>query len=422
VTRSSSRPCLFEHPAPRVIYLGPFTPEHLAAARGLPRNPAAYNRMLRLAKALADSNHSVHVATTGICLAVKLTQNLFHRGKSMRIDGISVTALPALGIPLLGYLLEPLILTLWLLKQMLKDRPIAIVVYNATPAAAIAVLAPVLFGLKVVYEIEDVPVLKATAGSSRAERPRFFRNLSWLIASRVLINVAHSFIAPSSRLVTKLGLSPNARKRTLVIPGCMDVTATIPSIASLAVEKRPLRILFCGKLEAEHGYDLLLEAIELLAREPDFEQRFEFHVCGSSQAGHRHPERVLTPPNVQYHGFVSNDTYRQLLESCDVGLALQKASGTYRDSKTPSKAYEFLGSGKLLVATLVGDLSELFPHAAVLFEPESGEALARLLDAIPRNPHHFIQIAETGLCLARERYSLRASGRSLSSLIQNTCA
>jgi glycosyltransferase involved in cell wall biosynthesis len=120
---------------------------------------------------------------------------------------------------------------------------------------------------------------------------------------------------------------------------------------------------------------------------------------------------------VYYHGFLPDSGYQEVLARADVGLALQKSSGIFSETRTPSKAYEFLASGKLVIAMRVGDLEELYPDAAVCVENENASELAGLLRNIAATPDPFVVIANRGLEIARERYSFPAAARILTDLI-----
>ena len=373
--------------------------------------------MLRLAKALSFSGREVTILSTGICLNVGFYKNLWHRSAKLEIQGISVMLLPAIGAPLLGFLFEPAILAVWLFIRALVRKPAALMVYNATLASAVAVSLAWLLSIPVIYEVEDVPDWKTAANTTTAEKPRFFQHLTWLIASKIQMPLSRGVVVPSTRFLRALKLPPGKSDAARVISGCMDVTSESPRLRSYADGHRPLIVLFSGKLEAEHGYDLLLRAIHDMLANPDPSHSVEFHICGMPNRNATTFEPPPEHPAVKYHGFVTDAQYRQLLNDADIGLALQRPSGIFSQTKTPSKAYEFLASGKLVIAMRVGDLDELYPHSAICLENENPAELAALIQNIARNPECYIRVADRGLCTARDRYSYLAAGRTLSELI-----
>jgi glycosyltransferase involved in cell wall biosynthesis len=400
-----------------VLYLGPFNPEEVVRQRKLPaRNPAAYNRMFRLAKAMARAGSDVRIVSTGVSLRIGFFKRILHRRRNLVVEGVPVSVLAALGIPVLGFLAEPLFLTAWLCARFVFHRPCAMFVYNATVASALAVMLAALFRIPVIYEVEDVPTWAVATGANAAEKPRLFQNLSWLLAAKVQQPLCSRVLVPSRRFLNALHMEEDDSRLAVVISGCMEVEASTARIENYASGRRPLKVLFAGKLEAEHGYDLLLGAINELRREDESLAEFEFHICGLP----RKEDKQFSPPllpNVFYHGFVSDSRYKALLADCDIGLALQKSAGLFQQTRTPSKAYEFLGSGKLLIATNVGDLGDLFPHSAICLDSETPAQLAALLRNIARSPLNFVPVAQQGLHLARQQFSFQAVGQTLAAIV-----
>jgi glycosyltransferase involved in cell wall biosynthesis len=319
----------------------------------------------------------------------------------------------------LGFIAEPLLLLAWLLKRFVFHRPSAMLVYNATIASSLAVMLASLFRIPVIYEVEDVPTWAVATGAETTEKPRLFQNLSWLLAAKVQRPLCSRVLVPSRRFLGPLKLETVDKDLAVVISGCMDVEASAARIENYLSEPRSLKVLFAGKLEAEHGYDLLLGAIDELRREDESLSGFEFHICGLPKK----EDKQFEPPqfrNVFYHGFVTDSQYRELLADCDIGLALQKSAGLFQQTRTPSKAYEFLASGKLLIATNVGDLCDLFPHSAICLDSETPAQLAAILRNIARAPVDFVSVAQHGLDLAKQRFSLQAVGQTLAAIVNVT--
>ena len=95
---------------------------------------------------------------------------------------------------------------------------------------------------------------------------------------------------------------------------------------------------------------------------------------------------------------MTDNHYHELLNEADIGLALQMPSGIFSQTRTPSKAYEFLASGKLVIAMRVGDLDELYPHSAVCLENEKPAELAALIRDIAHSPET-MSGSPTGACV-----------------------
>ncbi len=324
--------------------------------------------------------------------------------------------MPAIATPVLASLLEPWILTLWLSVRMVKDPPSAVMVYNSTLPYVMAGAVARLFGVRVIYDVEDVPSLAAISLSQQRGIAHQIQQLSWVISAKLLTVLSGAIVVPSKRFIQELALSPQKAMTCVVVSGCVKVTEEMPRILDLPIERRPLSVLFVGIMESEHGFDLLLDAIRRLGADRGACEAIEFHLCGSFGAKFTSADIPLSN-NVHFHGYVSDQKYREILGRADVGLALQKSVGFYKNTRTPSKAYEFLAAGKLLIATGVGDLEELYPERAIKLDPETGECLADLLWSIARASDRYAVIAASGLNYARDRFSFAAVGKTLESLV-----
>jgi glycosyltransferase involved in cell wall biosynthesis len=401
-----------------ILYLGPFNPEAVVEERKLPfRNPAAFNRMSRLAHALASSGSTVTIVSSGVSLNIGFTGRFWHRAAKSKIGDVGFVLLPAVGLPVLGFLLEPFIISAWLVARVLKRRPAALMVYNATIASAFGVAVAAALRVPVIYEVEDVPDWQLLKNNATDEKSRRFQHLSWLIASKIQIPLSRGIVVPSKRFLRAMRIAAGKSRTARVLSGCMEVTTSEPALVTYSDSSRPLRVLFSGKLENEHGYDLLLGAIREILSNPDPRHPIEFHICGRPSRNSPNFELPPEHPSVHYHGFLPDSGYQQVLARADVGLALQKASGIFSETRTPSKAYEFLACGKLVIGMRVGDLDELYPESAVCLENESAAELAGLLKTIAANPQPFVVLANRGLETAREQYSYPAAARVLVGLI-----
>jgi glycosyltransferase involved in cell wall biosynthesis len=177
----------------------------------------------------------------------------------------------------------------------------------------------------------------------------------------------------------------------------------------------PMRVIFSGKLEDQHGIAALLGAIQLLD-EHKIVERFRFDVCGRGPRS-RDLEAYAAnarPELVRFHGFTSDADYRELLDQADVGLALQDPEGFYGTTKTPSKAFEFICHGKILVASDVGDLSKLPREFCHLCKPVCAYALFEILrNLATMDDAAIVQARRSASEHALIHYSQEVAGRNL---------
>ncbi|MGC4118198.1 MAG: glycosyltransferase [Myxococcales bacterium] len=259
----------------------------------------------------------------------------------------------------------------------------------------------------VVLDLEDVSVPRLEDWK-QGTRARPVQQLSGWMGMKALLALSDAVVVPTKRF---LRFVPTG-KRVEVVSGCMDARP-------LAHEGEcgVLHVLFAGKVEREHGSAVLAEALKALDASPAG-PRFRFDVCGGGKGLEelRAAAGALAHVSVAVHGFVDDIEYRRLLARADIALAIQDPSGRYSDLKTPSKAYEFMASGKAVVVSDVGDLAELPNETRHLLTPYSGEALAGLLASMTAD-----SVVETGAAAlrhAKNHWGIGENGRKILALFR----
>jgi len=180
--------------------------------------------------------------------------------------------------------------------------------------------------------------------------------------------------------------------------------------------------LFVGGYEIEHGLDVFVGALKLLRSDELLGRRFSIDCCGTRN----YPSdlRALSgsegKPEIRLHGFLSDEEYRNLLAESAVALVLQKGEGRHAYFKSPSKAYEFLAAGKLVIATNIGDLASLAGTCLVLLQHESAEELVRILEEIAEDPVKYGKIATAARDFSLRESSYAAVGLKLIAFLSDS--
>ena len=252
-------------------------------------------------------------------------------------------------------------------------------VYNFSPSFVVCCLAfRWLWKVRLVIDLEDVASVRlADWISDTGARPvQEFVNALCMRAELLLCDAV---IAPTRRFLSVISRTvPSA-----VVTGCFEDIAPLP-LLSERPGKRPLRVLMAGGLDAENGLDLFCEAAQRFSAQKGTPE-VEFHACGHLPAG------AVLPAAVVCHGALPAAEYRDLLTSADVCVSLQNPGGRWAGKRTPSKVYEFLAAGRLVVATNAGDFVDIAGEFLRLCEPYTVEKLVEILqdisghrDEIPR--------------------------------------
>jgi glycosyltransferase involved in cell wall biosynthesis len=263
-----------------------------------------------------------------------------------------------------------------------------------------------------VADLEDISVPKREDWVSKTETNRLQQVIFWLCL-KALGAVVTGNLLPTRRFL------PFVRKEVpaVIVHGSCCNERTTPALLDYQPGTRPLSVIFCGKLTSDHGFDLFTAAIRICNTGLGLRDRLAFHLTGGPETA---LDLVRNEPNVTCHGSVSDAEYCRVLEASDVGVSLQKSSGRYASFKTPSKAYEFLCFGKLVLSTNVGDLDELAGRCVVLVEPETPERIADLLREIVLEPGKYKAIVQNAIGYCANNLTPVSVGQRLMPLLKVT--
>jgi len=399
----------------RILYLGYFYPLDVVKSRGLPfQNIAGNNRMKRVTGALTSAGLRVHLASPGVCAACRFTGKLLHGAYRSFEDGVEILIAPAVGVPIVGALFEILLFPLWTFQLLHRVRFAGVVMYNYSPSLVIVAAALRVLGVPFIAQIEDVAMPSKSDWRVSSETRPVHQIMHWL-CMKLVTALSSGLIVPSRRFLPFLP----QKKPWLVLPGC--VADSEWSRADSGDLRGRIRVLFAGKYEREHGMDLLVAAITLL-RTSGIAGRYVFDCCGTAT----YPLELQSlgasngTPEVRLHGLLSDAQYRALLSEVDVALVLQKSDGRHAKLKSPSKAYEFLAAGKLVIATDVGDIWTHGADNLVLLQRESAEGLAETLEDIAGNPTKYEDIRRNSRDLSGREFTFRAVREKLVSFLSQS--
>ncbi len=402
----------------KILYFGHYyLPEIVSKRKLSTRNIAAYNRMKRFAEALEYNKISVHIVSPGVCMYCGFYKKIVHKEYRKNEGAINVTTIPAIGIPILGMLFEPFLLIAWTLRYVLHSKIRCVLIYNYSPSFLLLAGVLKLLGIRIFSQIEDISVPRVDDWK-RGSETRPFQQVILFVCMHLLVFLSDGTIVPTKRFLSIISRG----KKYLVVNGCVPFVETQKSVTLMRSPNDKIDVLFAGKYEREHGLDLLVEVINQLNTMPKLAERFIFHCCGTS----KYPEElsILSAQSnsltkIELHGFIDDNKYRELLDHIQIALVLQKSKGRHANFKTPSKAYEFLAAGKIVIATDIGDLSDLAPDKLVCLRDETAETLLSILSDIVMRPQRYESIAREALIFCTREYTYGNVGNKLLSFLLN---
>ena len=399
-----------------VLYVGQLLTDRIARERGLEaQNVAGSNRMARLARAMQVAGAQVNLVSAATSMRQRWTGSLCHRSRVLRVEGIPVLFAWSFGVPVIRSLVEPVAVLVGVLAVCKKHRPDIVVVYNYYPANLLAgVVAKWRYRAKMILEVEDVIVLRKSDWCFGGDA----RTIPVLILSLMLklgVAACDRVLVPARKFLR----TGRIAKKHIVVAGCISVESCEP-------RKDPgpdsaVRVLVSGFLAEEQGLPLVLGAVETLAVIRPPERTVEFVLCGFAEDEAslrcRVDDMQSRGVRIAYEGIASRTRYLELLKAANVCVAMQDPDGRFGDAKTPSKVYEYLAYGKVVVASNVGDLSEL-PKEIITICDYRLDVLVDRLWQIANNWEHWKQMGVLAAEFALREFSLRVTGERI---IRSVC-
>lgn len=131
-------------------------------------------------------------------------------------------------------------------------------------------------------------------------------------------------------------------------------------------------LLFSSTLDRQRGIEVLLEALQFTKE--DFSLvisgRGELEECATACKDQR----------VDYKGYVRYEEYQKLLEQADICINAQLAHAEFGNVSFPSKIYEYLSYGKLVVSSDVADAKSAIGDFCFIYEMDDPRKLAGCID------------------------------------------
>ena len=346
-----------------ILYLGNYLNERIVKERNLPTsNVAGTNRIQRLSEALS-LYYSIIVVSPGVSLRLKQNKSHFYlRSKWHHHNKVKIFFSQTVSVPYLSVFYSYVSYFFSLLILIRRTKTKKIIIYNFDPLFVFIVgfLRCFYWNIKITNNIEDISMPKISDFSNKSE-DRGLQQYIFYVCMKIIAFLSHAYIIPTKRFINYLPI----KKKILIITGCI-------SIKNKVVEKpkKKLEVLFSGKIEFEHGIDVFIAALKLI-EDSNYYDKININISGGGDKAQwlQREIRNFEKLKVQYHGFVSNTEYKKLLENSDVCVALQKDTGRHSQFKTPSKVYEYLGNSKIVIATNVGDLSEISEEIIKICKP-----------------------------------------------------
>ncbi len=353
-----------------IIYIGNFYNSDIIFERGIPFNNAAgNNRILNIAKAISINGVDVEIISPGISTFSKPKSTDACKPKIASLNGISIYFARTIRIPFVNRLIAAIsiIKRIFFLKNLFKVEKI--IVYNFDiEVFVVAIFVRCFSNIKIIHNVEDISIPKISDFKSDVEASAI-QQMFFYLTMKVVARISVGYIVP-----TEVFLKYLPKKRNVIVAsGCQEIEEFYLTSNS------KMKFLFSGKLEREHGVEILYEMLAKLDNRV-FE-RIEIFVSGEGSKSGWLKNKLLSLNNssIMFLGFVNRQVYKDILKSVDVCFVLQNPYGRYRELKTPSKFFEYFTSGKFIITTKVGDFEDLPKKSYLILDNYDSESLKKLV-------------------------------------------
>ncbi len=182
------------------------------------------------------------------------------------------------------------------------------------------------------------------------------------------------------------------------------------------------KIFYGGSFGSKDGLEFLIKAFEktslqfknvnliLTGRGADHDMKPLYNLIENCQA----KEKII------FKGYLSIDEYYKLINECDI-FCMTRINSDFANAGFPFKLGEFLATGKSVIATSIGEISQYLSNNfnALLINPSSVEELTRALSYLLKNPQQIPVLGAEGRKTAEYYFDSEKVSMSLRSIFEN---
>ena len=265
----------------------------------------------------------------------------------------------------------------------------------------------------IVHQVEDVSVPRMRDwGLNSGTRP--IQQILYFCCMHLVARLSSAYLVPTRSFLAFLP----TKRLVAVLPGCID----LPSDEQMGCNgsHESFTVLFSGRVIEEHGILIFVDAIKRLSR-IKLKRSINFEICGfGDRAGWLVSQlEQMAYVDVRFHGFVSDDEYRDILARADICVSLQNPNGRHSAFSTPSKLFEYLGHGKAVISTEIGAAGCLPVGTIVFCERFDGECLSERILELCSDSDRLSTLRHNARVYARQEMSFDRVGKTLRELFDN---
>lgn len=321
----------------------------------------------------------------------------YFKSKIKRYQGLPIIYAPYSKTPIVSEiisLLWPIGVIISLNKKKYNN---VFLFWNRTIAYIPALLTVRILKMKAVLDLEDGNIY---------ELSNLLKSLTTLVKTKIYDKLTSHAIVTCSAL-----------KNELAVENVMCYYGTSARINSdrKVFNTSKISILFGGTISEDTGALFLIEVIDRLRlMNHDWIQNLSFIITGKGESFSLFEERSGNHvcPTVKTYGRITDLAYNDILNGCDVGLALKPKSGKLAQTTFPSKIVEMANYGLLIITTDISDVKKVLGEGALYINSNVLEFI-NLLQWVVENKHQVQEIAKRGNVKINELCSPESTSEKL---------
>lgn len=246
------------------------------------------------------------------------------------------------------------------LKRYVKEHKIDVIIfYNMRlENSKLALYAKKHFGIPIILQYEDGLTTDAhITGPKRMIYQKLETKVlkeldgAFLVNSRIKVPCPAVVIRGAIRAQEKVNADSNMLSQT---------EAIVP------------KILFASTLDRQRGIEVVMEALKYTKAD------FKLQITGRGDK--EELAKNSTDDRVEFLGYLDYAAYQQKLKEAEICLNAQLAHHEFGNFSFPSKIFEYLSAGKLVISSDVADAEEALGDALLIYHEDSPQELAKAIE------------------------------------------
>ena len=273
-----------------------------------------------------------------------------------------------------------------------------------------------LIGYKIVVDIvEDYNLLDESKLSSIQK----FKLKIYSFLENNIFSYANGVICISNYLLKKFNSKKGRKKNLLYLP--INVNFEHFQNKHIKQANNITQLFYGGSFGEKDGLLYLLKAFESYEK-----QNSNIELLLTGKPPKKGMEQILNyikssriSEKIIFLGYLKDEEYYEVLNQADI-LCMTRINSTFANAGFPFKLGEMLATGKPVIATNVGDVSNFITHKenALLIEPESTEAIVNALDYLITNKESASIIGKHGYDTAKKYFDVDIQAKSILTFVK----